>query len=121
MYGAVLADDVVGADLGAGYGKGLQGLGTAVLSGVVDDDKIGFAQVEVDRSCPIGGHRHRVRTGGQRVLADDPAILPGLSFIFLIGGFIRVEFASGQQEQKDRASGEILHNYKIGSKSGPKI
>ena len=47
MDGAVPADHIVCADLGMGYGKGLQGLGATVLCGMVDDYKIRFAHVEL--------------------------------------------------------------------------
>lgn len=94
----VPADDIVGADLGAGNGKGVQGFGAAVLGRMVDDDEIRFAQVEIDRADPIRCDRYRVCAGSKGRLADDTGVIPGLFFIDLVCSLVRVVRACRQQE-----------------------
>ena len=84
------ADDIMCADLGFGDGKGVQSFRAAVLGRVVDDDKIRFAQVEIDRADPIRWCLYRISAGGEGCLAEDARGIPGFSFVDLVGGSVRV-------------------------------
>ena len=119
--GAVAADDVVGAHLGADGGEGLQGLRAAVLRRMMDDHEVGFALIEIRSSYPVGGIGNRIRAGGERGLADDLGILPGLGFILFVGGFVGVDPACREQEQEKGKTDSVLHNRCIDSIKGLKI
>lgn len=53
MNGAVLADHIMGADLAFHRREGAEGLFAAVLRRMMDDHKIGLAQVEIGGAHPI--------------------------------------------------------------------
>jgi len=102
MDSTVPADDIMCADLGFGDGKGVQGLGAAVLGRMMDDDEIRFAQVEIDCADPIGCSGYRVSAGSQGGFADDARVIPGFLFVDLVGSFVWVGRACGQQEEKEK-------------------
>lgn len=93
MYGTVPADHIVGANLGAGCGKGLQSLGTTVLCGMMDDHKIRFPQIEIGRTYPVWRFGNRIDTRRQRMLTDNMRPLPGLFFVRLVAGLIGIDLA----------------------------
>src|SRR5579871_744042 len=98
VNGTVPADHVVSADLCLLNGKGLERLRTAVLSSMVDDDKVGFAQIEVDGSHPIGVSRYGIRSDWQRGFADDARIISGLLLIHFIGLSIGIDGTAGSKD-----------------------
>jgi len=96
------ADDIVSADLGFGDCKGMQGLRAAVLGRMVDNDEIRFAQVEIDRADPIRRGLYRISVGGEGCLAEDARGIPDFMLVDLVGGFVWIGRASGQQEEKEK-------------------
>ena len=102
MDSTIPANDIVGADLGAGNREGVQSFRAAVLSRMVDNDEIRFAQVEIDRADPIGRSGYRVSAGSEGRLADDTGVIPRLLLIDLVGCSVWVGRACGQQEEKEK-------------------
>ena len=89
------------ADLGFGDGKGVQGLGTAVLGCMVDDNEIRFTQIEIDGADPIRRGGYRINVGGAGRLTEEPHGIPKLMLVDLIGSLVWVGRACGQQEEKE--------------------
>jgi hypothetical protein len=114
VYGTVPADNVMRADLGPDKGKSPQGLGTTVLRGMVDNDKIRFAQVEIGGAHPIRGGLNGIGPGGKGGFADDAGKASGGILICLICCLVGVNRASCEEEKKgDREYTTKLHNMKI--------
>ena len=95
------ADNIMCADLGFGDGKGVQGLGAAVLGCMVDDNEIRFTQIEIDGADPIRRGGYRINVGGAGRLTEEPHGIPKLTLVDLVGGLVRVGRACGQQEEKE--------------------
>lgn len=87
VRGTIAANYIMGTYIGLLCGEGFQCLRTAVLSGVVDDDKIWLAQIKISGTHPRNMAVQRI---GHRRLPQLPGKCLCLLFIHAVGCSIRV-------------------------------